>query len=112
MFFRIVRRAGVVVLSVSIAILGYELWRVDKYARGFDTLHLGSSAEEVEALLGRPGDITDCSPETFSRYGLPDKQIPGCVRQFWYRSFFFAEVWLYAFNDEGKVVFQYDYSSP
>jgi hypothetical protein len=112
LFFRIVRRAGILAISVSIAIFGYHLWRMDKYARGFESSHPGSSREEVEALMGPPADITDCSPGVYSTHGVAAKQIPGCAQLFWYHSFLLPEQWLYAFNSQGKVIFQYEYSSP
>ncbi len=104
--------AGAIVLTPSLLIGSFYVWREHRLTAGYSRIEVGVSRAQVEQLLGKPTRAADCSTTYVGR--RTDSQLPpaGCVQEYWYYLFFFPGALEYSFDKGDRVIYKYFWQSP
>ena len=110
LFFQRTRVIGVLFVISAVTFTGYQWMIESRWDNRFKAVPAGASMDVVISMLGKPSVIADSAHPPFG-YSLSnnDKRI---IRETWYVSFFFPQQYTFGFDNKGKLVRRYQYSSP
>jgi hypothetical protein len=94
-------------LILVFPLLSWFLWNLFFYP-----IHLGATEEQVRKRFGVPERITDCTEWVERGFKKSQDQIvPGCVKEFWYYGTPLPAATSYSFDENGKLIDSYFWSS-
>lgn len=81
--------------------------RSDRIDAGFDKISNGNSEQQVRIFMGRPSKVGMCGQQALK--GFPAH----CSKEYLYNDpFLLPQTWAVWFDENGRVVDKYYYSSP
>ena len=82
--------------------------RSTRIEMGFDAVSNGNSEQQVRAAMGRPSGVGSCG-QVVGGTNLP----PRCSKEYVYNDpFLLPQTWAVWFDENGRVIDKYYYSSP
>jgi hypothetical protein len=104
--------AGAIVLTPTVLIGSFYVWRQHRLTAGYSRIEVGASRAHVEQLLGKPTRAADCST-TYAGTRMDSQRPPaGCIQEDWYYLFFFPGALEYSFDKADRVIYKYFWQSP
>jgi len=112
-FGRNVRRAGLLLIGITVFNAAFFVWRSHQYASVYSQIEIGAPQTRIQSLLGKPSQITDCTV-TYGGYRRSEfeKMPPGCVEEYWYYSFFYPGAYTFSFDKEKRLIDKNQWDSP
>jgi hypothetical protein len=113
---RVIMNKKVLTFSLFVFVLGvcgYILLSKNGPTEAMQSLPIGSSYDDLLALVGEPSYVTDGTegPERgFKKY--QEQRISGCVKEVWYENALkLPSKYAFCFSADGKLVNKYHWSS-
>ncbi len=89
------------------------VWRSARCAKGFASIDVGATSDQVLAKVGTPNVVTDCSTSFAGSPGIPLNQArAACATEYWYYAVWAPEAWSFAFDAQGILIDKYHWVSP
>ena len=107
------RWLGLLLLVVAVGSAGFIALRSARYAKGFASVDIVATAEQVRASVGTPDAVTDCSTSFGGSPGIqPTPARASCATEYWYYAVWAPEAWSFAFDAQGVLIDKYHWVSP
>ena len=107
------RWLGSLLLVLALGSAGFIVWRSSRYAKGFASIDIGATSEQVRATVGTPSVVTDCSTFFGGSPGVqPTPTRAACATEYWYYAVWAPEAWSFAFDAQGVLIDKYHWVSP
>jgi len=107
------RRLGSLLLALAVGSASFIVWRAARYEKGFASIEIGATSEQVRATVGTPSVVTDCSTSFGGSPGTPSNPArAACATEYWYYAVWAPEAWSFAFDAQGVLIDKYHWVSP